>query len=115
MCLRWASFAVGLGLLLAPLALGYGSVAPILHDVAIGSLVCIATLAALERPRARFALAPPAAWLVVSARTSSDPAAAVADLVAGALLLVLVAVPRARPAPPALPRVPRGQRADARA
>lgn len=115
MCARWTSFAVGLGLLLAPLALGYGAVAPILHDVAMGLLVCIATLAALARPLARFALAPPAAWLIVSSRISTDRAAAAAELVAGAVLLVLVAVPSARPAPPALPRVPPGQRAGARA
>ncbi len=117
---RWGSFAVGLGLLLAPLALGYRSVAAILHDVALGSLVCIATLAALERPLVRFALALPAAWLVASARTSSDRGASAAELVAGALLLVLAAIPSARLARPRLParplpRVPGGQSAGARA
>lgn len=99
---RWASFAVGLWLMLAPLVLGYGSVGPILHDVAMGLLVCIATLAALEWPRARFALAGPALWLVVSSRGATDGAAAAAELSAGGLLVLLVLVPSARlvPGPP---------------
>ncbi len=107
MVARWASFAVGVALLLAPLVLGYGSVAPILHDVAMGSLVCIATLAALEWPRARFVLAGPGLWLIAVAPASSERAAAGADLVAGALLLVLSAIPSARLARRTLARVPR--------
>ena len=106
---------MGLGLVLAPLVLGYGSAAPILHDVAMGSLVCITTLAALERPRARFLLALPALWLVASSPSSSDPAAAAFDLGAGAILLLLTAVPSARLAPRPVPRVSGGSRADARA
>lgn len=106
---------MGLGLLLAPLVLGYDSVAPILHDVAMGALVCVATLAALEWPRARFALAAPGGWLVAFASTSPERLASVADLVAGAILLALAAVPSARLARPALPRVPGGDRAGARA
>lgn len=102
---RWGSLAVGLWLVLAPLILGYGSVAPILHDVAAGVLVCMATLAALEWPLARFALAAPALWLVVAARAGSDPEATVAELVSGAVLLVLALVPSARFAP-TLPRLP---------
>jgi len=97
---RWTSFAIGLGLMLAPLVLGYGSVARILHDVAMGVLVCIATLAALEWPLARYVLAAPAAWLLLAGRGARDPAAAVAELAAGVLLLVLAAVPSARFAPP---------------
>jgi hypothetical protein len=92
---RWGSFAVGLALMLSPLVLGYGSVAPVLHDVAMGSLACIATLAALEWPRARFVLFAPGLWLVASAPASSERAAAAADLVAGSLLLVLTAIPSA--------------------
>jgi hypothetical protein len=92
---RWGSFAVGMALLLAPLVLGYRSAASILHDVAIGSLACIATLAALESPRARFVVALPAAWLVAFAPATPDPTAAAADLVAGVLLLVLAAIPSA--------------------
>ncbi|WP_242346802.1 hypothetical protein [Anaeromyxobacter terrae] len=99
---RWASFAVGLGLMLAPLVLGYGSVGPILHDVAMGLLVCIATLAAFEWPRARFALGAPALWLVLVARDGSDRVAAAAELSAAALLLVLALVPSAR----LVPRLP---------
>jgi hypothetical protein len=98
---RWGTFAVGMGLMLAPLLLGYQDVAAILHDVAMGLVVCIATLAALEWPPARFGLALPAAWLVWSGRGSADPAAAVAEVVAGAVLLALAAFPSGR----LLPRV----------
>jgi hypothetical protein len=108
MVARWCSFGVGLGLMLAPLVLGYGSVAPILHDVAVGVLVCVVTLAALEWPRARLALAAPAGWLLFAGRTSPDAAAAVVNVVAGALLLVLAAFPSARHARTALPPVARG-------
>jgi hypothetical protein len=93
---RWGSFAIGVGLMLAPLVLGYGSVARILHDVAMGALVCIATLAALEWPLARFVLAAPAIWLLLAARGAPDRAAAAAELAAGVLLLVLAAIPSAR-------------------
>jgi hypothetical protein len=92
---RWSSFGVGLGLMLAPLALGYASVAPILHDVAVGVFVCVATLAALEWPLARFVLAAPALWLLVAGRTTSERDAATAEL--------LAAVPSARHG--SLPRV----------
>jgi hypothetical protein len=101
---RWASFAVGIGLMLAPVALGYGSVARILHDVAMGVLVCVATLAALEWPLARFVLAAPATWLLLAARRSPDASAAAAELAAGALLLLLAAIPSARHGPAALRR-----------
>ncbi len=93
---RWGSFAVGLALVLAPLVVGYRSVAPILHDVVMGSLVCIATLAALEWPRARFALAAPGLWLVAFAPGGPERTAALVDLVAGALLLVLAPIPGRR-------------------
>lgn len=69
---------------------------PILHDVAMGMLVCVATLAALEWPRARFALAAPALWLLVAGRAAPERQAAAAELLAGALLLLLSAVPSAR-------------------
>jgi hypothetical protein len=93
---RWGSFAIGMGLILAPLALGYDSVGPILHDIALGLLVCVATVAALEWPAARFALTAPALWLVWTGRASADRAAAIAEIVSGALLLVLALVPSAR-------------------
>ncbi len=112
---RWGSFAVGLGLLLAPLVLGYGSIAAILHDVAMGSLVCIATLAALQWPRARFALAAPGLWLVAFARSSPDRAGALADLVAGALILLLAPIPGGRVERRPLGPGPRTGRARARA
>lgn len=106
---RWGSFAIGLGLMLAPLLLGYDSPGAVVHDVAMGLLVCVATLAALEWPRARFAMAAPALWLVASGRSSGDAAAAGAELTAGGLLLALALVPSARRVPrhtPPLARPP---------
>lgn len=93
---RWASFAVGLGLLLAPVVLGYGSAGAILHDVAVGLLVCIGSLAALEWPRARFLLGAPALWLVHVGRGSADARAAATEIGAGAVLLALALVPSRR-------------------
>ncbi len=103
---RWGSFAVGLGLMLAPVALGYRSPGVILHDVALGLFACVATLAALEWPPARVVLALPAAWLVYAARGRDETAAAVVAATAGALLLVLCAIPSA-------PRLRARGRADA--
>jgi hypothetical protein len=115
MAARWGSFAIGMGLMLAPLLLGYRSAGAVVHDVAMGLLVCVATLAALEWPRARWAMALPALWLVAAGRASDDGAAAAAEIASGGLLLALSLVPSAR-------RVPRGAdlpdgqgRADARA
>jgi hypothetical protein len=105
MVARWATFAVGLWLLLAPLVLGYGAVGPILQDVAMGLLVCVGTLAALDWPPFRFALLVPAAWLVRPGRGGGDPDAAIAELVSGVLLAVLTLVPS-----PRLLRASRGPR-----
>ena len=63
---RWASFSVGLWLVLAPLLLGDLSVGHVLHDVTLGLLVSVGALASLEWPAVRFALAVPAIWLVLS-------------------------------------------------
>ena len=93
---RWGSFGIGMALVLAPLLLGYSSAGAILHDVAVGLLVCVGTLAALEWPRARFAMALPAAWLLRAGSRSEDGRAALAEAAAGALLLVLALVPSAR-------------------
>jgi hypothetical protein len=98
---RWGSFAVGVALMLAPLVLGYASAGAIVHDVAVGMLVAIGALAALEWPRARFAMAAPALWLCQIGRGAQDRLAAAAELAAGALLLALALVPSGR-------RVPRG-------
>jgi hypothetical protein len=99
MVARWTSFGVGLWLALAPLVLGYGAVAPILHGVAVGLLVCILTLVALDWPPARFALAVPALWLVATAHLSSDRAAAAVELGCGVLLGAATLVPSARLVP----------------
>jgi hypothetical protein len=103
---RWASFAVGLGLGLAPLVLGYGSAGAIVHDVAMGLLVCIGALAALEWPRARYLMAGPALWLVHVGRGGGDARAAATELGAGALLLALALVPSGRRLPRAAPVAP---------
>jgi hypothetical protein len=113
---RWVSFGIGMGLVLAPLALGYDTPGAILYDVAMGLLVCVATLAALEWPRARFALAGPAVWLVASGRTSRDPDASLAEVAAGSLLLALALIPSARRVPrPLRSAAPPTGRAGARA
>jgi hypothetical protein len=112
---RWATFGVGIGLLLAPLVLGYDEVAPILHDVAMGVLVCVATLAALGRPRARFVMGAPAGWLLLAGREAASPAVAAVELGSGALLLVLAVFPSARLAPRTVPALPPDGSADARA
>jgi hypothetical protein len=107
---RWGSFGIGLALMLAPLVLGYGSAGAILHDVAVGLLVCMGAVAALEWPRARFAMTVPALWLVQAGRRSDDLRAGAAEIASGALLLVLALVPSARRVPRQAPPVtrPRG-------
>jgi hypothetical protein len=107
---RWATLAVGIGLMAAPLVLGYPSAGDVLHHVALGLLICIATLPALELPAARFALLAPAAWLLWSGRGADHAAVGAVELAAGALIAALSLVPSARLAP----RVERG-RASARA
>jgi hypothetical protein len=115
MAARWGSFAIGLALMLAPLVLGYGSAGAVVHDVAMGLLVCVATLAALEWPRARYAMGLPALWLLAAGRASGDGTAAAAEITAGGLLLALALVPSPRRVPRrATPLSPAG-RAGARA
>lgn len=97
---RWATFAVGLWLVFAPLVLGYGSVGPILHHVAVGLLVCIAALTSLEWPPARFGLAVPALWLAWSARKTGDRAASIVEVASGVVLFLLALFPSARLVPP---------------
>src|SRR5512134_2293365 len=83
MAARWGSFAIGMALMFAPLVVGYESAGAVVHDVAMGLLVSVATLAALEWPRARWAMALPALWLVAAGRASGDGAAAAAEIGAG--------------------------------
>jgi hypothetical protein len=111
---RWGSFAIGLALILAPLVLGYRTAGAILHDVAMGLLVAIGALAALEWPRARFAMALPALWLWQAGRRTEDAHAAAAELVAGTLLLALCLVPSGRRVPRAAPLAQRGEVNEAR-
>ncbi len=92
---RWVSFALGLWLILAPLVLGYPTVTAVLHEIALGLLVCVATLAALEWPVARFAVTLPAVWLILAAHFL-DPGSAVVtanEVVTGVLAFGLALVP----------------------
>ena len=92
---RWASFAIGLWLLLAPLLLGYPTAVAVLHDIAIGLLVCVGTLAAMEWPAARFGLVLPAGWLIAAPDAIGWGSRQVAanELACGVLVLALAAVP----------------------
>lgn len=92
---RWGSFAIGMWLVLAPLVLGYASPAPVLHDVALGLVVCFGAIAALQWPLARFALALPAAWLYLAAPlvTGGEPLARSTELAAAVALFAFALVP----------------------
>jgi hypothetical protein len=92
---RWVSFAVGLWLILAPLVLGYPSVSAVLHEVALGMLVCVGTLAALEWPLTRLSLLVPALWLLAAAEVMGwgSRVVAVNQLVCGVAVLALALVP----------------------
>lgn len=96
---RWGTFAVGMGLIMAPLAIGYPEVGLALLDVALGLLACILSLAALDAPVLRFMNLLPAAWLLQTGRGASFTGAGVAELLAGMLLFGLAFVPRTRLAP----------------
>jgi hypothetical protein len=93
---RWGTFAVGMSLVLTPLALGYSQVGLVLHEVALGLLACVLALAALESPALRFLNLLPSAWLAWTGLESADPKARVAEVLASALLLAFALVPRAR-------------------
>ena len=96
----WGTFATGLGLLLAPLALGYSSAGAILRDVSAGMLVCVASLAALQWAGARIVLGVAALGLLHSGWRTGDIRTAAAELVAGVLVLALALLPRRRRVPP---------------
>ncbi|HET7755126.1 MAG TPA: SPW repeat protein [Anaeromyxobacteraceae bacterium] len=98
MVARWSSFAAGLWLMIAPLVLGHATAAAVLHDVAMGLLVCVASLAAFEWPAARFSLLAPAAWLVSAPRTLGwdQPAVEANQVALGIAVAVLAVVPSAR-------------------
>jgi hypothetical protein len=96
MGVRWGTFVIGLGLLLAPLFLGYASAASILRDVSFGTLVCVTTLAALQWPRVRLVNALAAIWLFSLGRSAGDGRTSAVEITAGALLLALSLMPRRR-------------------
>lgn len=93
---RWGTFAVGMGLVLAPLAIGYAEVGPTLLDIAAGLLACILALAALDAPGLRFLNLLPAAWLLWTGQDAPADGAGLAEVAAALLLLGLAFVPRAR-------------------
>lgn len=92
---RWASFGVGVWLIFAPLVLGYPTALAVLHEVALGLLVCVATLAALEWPAARIALAAAAGWLLLASDAIDWGSSLVAanELASGIAVLALALVP----------------------
>jgi hypothetical protein len=98
MVARWASFAVGLWLILAPLVLGHAEVGPVLHEVAVGLAVCVGTLASLEWPAARLGQLAPALWLLAAPRLLGfeSPRVIANELAAGAVLAVLAVIPGGR-------------------
>jgi hypothetical protein len=97
---RWATFAVGLWLLLAPLVLGYPTVASVLHEVALGLLVCVGALAAMEWSAARICLVVPALWLLTAWDAIDWGSRAVAgnELACGFAILALALVPSGKTA-----------------
>jgi hypothetical protein len=101
MVARWACFAAGFWLVLAPLLLGHPSVGLVLHDVAAGTVACALALASVPWPALRRAALLPAAWLLAAPSLvawGSAPASA-GQRVAGAVLLVASLVPGPRPTP----------------
>ncbi len=85
-----------MGLVLAPLVIGYAEVGPTLLDISAGLLACVLALAALDAPALRFLNLLPAAWLLWTGHEASAAGAALAEVAAGLLLLGLAFVPRAR-------------------
>lgn len=82
----------------APLVLGHATAAAVLHDVALGLLVCVASLAALEWPAARYSLLAPATWLLTAPRAMSwqQPAVEVNQVALGVAVAILAVVPSGR-------------------
>jgi hypothetical protein len=94
---RWFSFAVGLWLVFAPLALGYRTPWSVLHDVTLGLVICVGALAALEWPLARLLLALPALWLLAaSAELDFGLAVASNELACGLTVLALTLLPMSK-------------------
>ncbi len=101
---RWASFAVGMWLLHAPLVLGHASIVAVLHDVALGLLLCVVALASMEWPLARFGLVLPAVALLSGELLGFTHGLAGAnDAAVGAATLGLSLVPGGKLAPERAP------------
>lgn len=100
MVARWTCFAAGFWLVLAPLLLGHPSVGLVIHDVALGTLSCALSLAAIRWPPARLGVLLPASWLLVAPTFLAQVpgTAAVSQRIAGALLLLSALAPTPRPA-----------------
>ncbi len=97
---RWVSFTVGLWLIMAPLVLGYPTAASVLHEIALGLLVCIGALAAMEWPIARVGLVVPALWLLAAwdALDWGSRTVALNELACGLATLALAFVPSTKAA-----------------
>jgi hypothetical protein len=94
---RWGTFAIGIGLILAPVVIGYPEVTSILHDVAMGLLACVLSLAALETPALRYLSFLPAGWLIWTGHRAAHAGVSRVELLAGALLVAASLLPRAVP------------------
>ncbi|HTT71191.1 MAG TPA: hypothetical protein VMG32_08195 [Anaeromyxobacteraceae bacterium] len=96
---RWSSFGVGLWLLLAPLVLSYRAPGAVLHDVTLGLVVCVGTLASLEWPLARLLLALPALWLMAASEEIAwGGTVASNELACGVTVLLLSLLPSSKAA-----------------
>lgn len=94
---RWVSFGLGMWLILAPLFFGYDQVAAILHDVALGLIVCVVALAAIERPVIRFLVAAPGIWLLCAQQLLQfGRAASRTEIAVGILLMIIAPLPAGR-------------------
>lgn len=98
MVARWACFAAGFWLVLAPLLLGHPSVGSVLHDVGLGMLSCTLALASFRWAALRRAAALPAVWLLAAPRLLAWESALVGwnQRIAGLVLLLAALAPSPR-------------------
>jgi hypothetical protein len=105
MVARWTCFAAGLWLVLAPLLLGHPTPGLVLHDVALGNLICALALISFRWAPGRRAIALPAAWLLAApgAMGWGSALAGASQRAAGAILLLAALAPPPRRASRAAP------------